>query len=350
MGKTITNEKGFDPDKKPDWLSAFWGKKKYRNVLAGINDDDCAVLKVGSEQIVVSVDYLNSKPIALELGIGAFKDLGKLLVAANLSDLCGSGAKPIGFLVSVMLKKETANNEDFENLMMGIKQELLKHNVPLVGGDTKLGTSNNFCGIAIGVKEKGTKLFLKNKARPGDNIWVSGNIGSVAAAIDGLKNHSTNGTWKKWAIKRIITPDLPLKKSRLIAKSKAANGGTDLSDGLGSDLLSLCQASGVGAVIDAGKIPLARQVKEIAKEKSLEAWKYAFTIGGDFQFMVTTKPNKKLSKYGFKKIGRICKEKKLSLKINDRLYDLPTKGHRDFKIVDFSDEVTSLISNINLIS
>jgi thiamine monophosphate kinase len=140
--------KNFDPDEMPKWISAFWKKKKYKNVVAGINDDDCAVVKVGSERIVVSVDYLNANPIALELGIGSFKDLGRLLVAANVADLCGTGAKPIGFLTSIMLNKETANQIQFIQFMQGVKKELLKHGIPLIGGDTKLGNSNSFCGVA----------------------------------------------------------------------------------------------------------------------------------------------------------------------------------------------------------
>src|SRR5580692_9354024 len=154
------NQNGFDPDEMPVGISSFWNRKYYEGVIAGINDDDCAIIQVGSEQIVISVDYLNSNPISLELNIGTFKDIGKLLVAVNLSDLCGTGAKPIGFLTSIMLEANTANNSRFVQIMQGVKQELAKYKIPLVGGDTKLGKSTSLCGTALGVREKGTKLFL----------------------------------------------------------------------------------------------------------------------------------------------------------------------------------------------
>ena len=56
---------------------------------------------------MITTDYLNSWPIVLELKIGDFYELGKLLVIANLSDLCGTGAKPLCFLSSIMLKRNS---------------------------------------------------------------------------------------------------------------------------------------------------------------------------------------------------------------------------------------------------
>jgi thiamine-monophosphate kinase len=338
----------FNPDEMPKLISKFWNIKKYKNVLTGINEDDCAVIKIGSEQLVVSTDYLNANPIALEFGIGTFKDLGRLLVAANLSDLCGSGAKPIGFLASVMFRKKEASEKNFLLLMAGIKLELSKYKIPLLGGDTKLGNSNSFCGTALGIKEKGTKLFLKNGAKPGDNIWVSGNIGSVAAAIDILQENEVRGSLINWAKNKIIVPNIPLKKSRLIAKSKAANSGTDLSDGLGSDLATLCTASNVGAIIDVANIPLENQVVEIANQKKVDAWKYAFTIGGDFQFIITANKNKDFRRCGLKKIGQIYKERKLQIAVKNEIYELSPMGHTDYNIRNFKNEVSKLIATINI--
>src|SRR5438045_1458543 len=96
----------FVPDEMPNWIASFWNHRHYKNVLAGINDDDCAIIKIEKEELVISVDYLNANPIAIEFKLGNYQDLGKLLIAANLSDLCGTGAKPIAFLTCVMLKKE----------------------------------------------------------------------------------------------------------------------------------------------------------------------------------------------------------------------------------------------------
>jgi len=297
--------------------------------------------------LVLSTDYLNSNPIAIEFKIGTYKDLGRLLVAANLSDLCGTGAKPIGFLASIMLDKKTSKKADFIELMRGIKKELSIHSIPLIGGDTKLGNSNSFCGVALGMREVNTKLFFKNGAKPDDIIWVSGKIGSVAAAIDGLRDNLMSKEWEKWAIRKITSPIIPLEMSRQLSKTKKINAGTDLSDGLGADLFSLCKASNVGAVINALDIPISKQVREIAKQKKIEPWKYAFTIGGDFQFIVTAKVGVDLDKFGLKKIGFITKDTSLNLKVKEAFISLPQKGHRDFKIIDFKNEVSILLNTIH---
>jgi len=327
----------------PEWLSAFWDNKNYKNVLAGINEDDCAVVKIGNQTLVITVDYLNSNPIALEFGIGSFFDLGRLLVAANLSDLCGTGAKPIGFLAAIMLDKISATKSNFIELMTGIRKQLSIYQLPLIGGDTKLGKSNSFCGVAVGIKEKGTKLFLKNGAVPGDNIWLSGKIGSVAAAIDGLKTDLMSEDWKNWAKKRITSPKIPIFISRKLARTKKINSGTDLSDGLAADLYALCEASKVGAVLQANKLPVSKYVKQIARERKIEAWNYGLTIGGDFQFIVTAKKGVSLKKLGLKKIGFITKDKGLNLKLKEAFISLPRTGHSDYKIVNFKHEVSALL-------
>src|SRR5450759_3739949 len=80
-------------------------------VLAGAGQDDCGIIRLGHEIVVISTDYVNAHPIGLELGISSFRDLGHYLVTCNLSDLLGSGAKPIAILISIMWSR-TQNASD----------------------------------------------------------------------------------------------------------------------------------------------------------------------------------------------------------------------------------------------
>ena len=341
----------FDADEMPKWLSVFTKSAVYsNNVIAGINDDDCAIIQIGGEQIVITTDYLNANPIALELDLGSYWDLGRILVASNLSDLCGTGALPTAFLTSIMLNKNNVVEANFKALMSGVKFELDKHNIPLVGGDTKLGMADSFCGIAIGMREKHTKLLIKNAALVGDSIWVSGNLGGVASAIEGLRIKNMPQKWNDWAKKKIIDPELPLTKSRLIAQSMLGNGGTDVSDGLGANLWHLCEASNLGAIINVEAIPLDEEVRQLADAMSNIAWMYSLTIGGDFQFIFTSDKgnDEKIASMGFFKIGETIKEKEAYITFNDVTILMPKMGHRDVRMQSFSDEVKSLIDNIKL--
>lgn len=334
------------PDKIHNWLSKLYPAGKYKYVRKGINEDDCAILDLPQNQIVITSDYLNANPIAKEFGICTNWDLGRLLVAANLSDLCGTGAKPIAMLTSLMFNKGTTKIE-FKEFIKGVKFELDKHKIPLVGGDTKLGTSNSFCGIAIGTATQKMKLFTKSAAKPGDLIWVSGELGSVSASVMGLSQKIMSKQWNKWATKILIEPNIPISKSLKISRSRIGNGGTDISDGLGENLYNLCEASNVGATVFALKIPINLNSIALAKQLKIPVWSFGLNIGGDFQFIATgrKKHEKKFRKMGLYCIGEITKAKTKILVLDQyKQIPLPRIGHTDYSIKNFSEEVDDLMS------
>jgi thiamine-monophosphate kinase len=136
-----------------------------------------------------------------------------------------------------------------------------------------------------------------------------------------------------------------LNLSRVIAKTGIINSGTDLSDGLGADLISLCEASKVGAIIFAEKIPISRRVKEIAIKNKIRPWFYAFTVGGDFQFIVTAdkRYDDAIRKLGLVKIGRITRKRKTFISTMDGIVHMPNIGHRDVNISSFHGEIEGMI-------
>lgn len=338
-----------DPDGIPKWLERQWSRNNYTDVIAGINDDDCAVIRLNeNEKIVLTTDFLNANPISVELGICDTSDLGRLLVASNISDLCGTGANPIAFLLGVTMAKDD-NEDDLFNFFEGVKTELDKIGIPLVGGDTKLGKSRAFIGTAIGNSNQDRKLFLKNEAKPDDILWVSGELGAVGASVYYYANSFKNNNIKNAAKKVILSSDVPINKSKLVSIAKIGNGGTDISDGLGADLYNLLDASNVGAEIYSDKIPYSKLVDSIAKFELIEPWMFSLIIGGDFQFMVTTKEEHRdrMKNFGFIEIGRITKNKEKNLIYNDKKFKLPDFGHRDGRKQDFRNEVKYILKELN---
>ncbi len=341
--------RSIDPDNYPKWLAEKWSRNYYTNIIAGINDDDCAIIKFcDTESLVITTDFLNANPISVELGICDTKDLGRLLVASNMSDLCGTGAKPVAFLVGVTMAKNDTE-EELINFFEGVKTELDKLSIPLVGGDTKLGKSRAFIGTAIGSANIERKLFQKNSAKPDDIIWVSGYLGSISAAVYGVSSSVLSNKLLEEAYSLILKSDVPLRKSELVATSKIGNGGTDISDGLGADLHNLLDSSGVGAEVFAEKIPFNSFVKKVAKLTNVKPWLFSFIIGGDFQFIVTTKPIHRslMVNFGFIEIGRVNRDTEKSLILNNRRIKLPNLGHRDGRKQGFKDEVSNLLNELN---
>ena len=182
--------------------------------------------------LVCSTDFINANPIVVEFGIGDLATLGRLLVATNLSDICGTGAEPKGILVSCTMPKSTTD-EEFKKLASGIQFESRKWGVPVLGGDTKIGKSMALCATVFGRSETTENLFLKYNAQPGDSIWVSGELGAVGAAVLDISANGYDSMKNEWARIARAEPNLPLAKSRELAARRIANGGTDISDGCG---------------------------------------------------------------------------------------------------------------------
>ncbi|GAB4017845.1 thiamine-phosphate kinase [Spirosoma migulaei] len=340
-------EELLNPDGVHTWLSALWPKQLYPNLIAGINDDDCAIIKVGNQEIIITTDYLNANPIAKQLGIATNRDLGRLLVGANLSDLLGTGAEPVAFLASIMMRKGT-KLEDFKELIDGIKYQLDLYGIPLVGGDTKLGSNDVLCGTAIGICIKPNKLFIKNGAKKGDKIWLSGEVGNVGAAVNGLSTRKMSNDWIDWAKNILVSPDLPFDKSMQLSRSGFGKGGTDISDGLGENLYDLCESSNVGAIIYAEKIPVNDKVKELASILSIPPWFFSFSLGGDFQFIVTANLEHSyfLEKLGFFEIGEIKEANNILMCEEGSFFQLPRIGHTDFNLDTFSLEVQYMLMEL----
>lgn len=334
-----------DPDSMHSWLGHFFARDaEQRDVIAGVNDDDCAVVRSKSGYIVMTTDFLNSRPIAVELGIADPLTLGRLVVAANIADLCGSGATPAWMLVGVMLPRD-ADPRELRDIMRGAREEGRRCGVRILGGDTKLGSSRVLYGTAIGIARTKRQLFLKGAAKPGDDIFVSGHLGGVTAAVLALNSKNTSVAHAK-ARAALCQPSVPVAKSAKLARLGVANAGIDLSDGLGEAMQRLLDASEVGAEIEASYIPVASFARIVAHEMGVPPWTFAFALGGDFQFIVTApaRHRERIRKLGFQHIGTVTKRKHRLLRLpDDRRLPLPNLGHRDARAANFTDEAIYLV-------
>lgn len=338
-----------DPDGKIPWLSAEIGTslRPPHDLMAGIGDDDCAVFDLaGASILVATTDYVNANPIMLTLAIGSYFELGRYLVNTNLADLCGSGAVPLAVLTSIMWDR-TKPEADFEQLMQGAKAAATAASAAIVGGDTKLSSRAAYCATAIGTAKTQSHLFLKARAQPGDGVWVSGNIGSCAAAVYGWEQQESSEEWREWARGAIANPTLPLALAREASVLAMDASGTDLSDGLGSDLTSLCDTSKVGVEISAAAIPVDPHVAVLSAQLGVPPYAFAFTLGGDLQFVLcaSERYSSHLDALDLVRIGTIHPDpthRKL-VGMNGALTELPRAGHRDVHAMTFRDEVGYLL-------
>jgi thiamine-monophosphate kinase len=209
--------------------------------------DDAAVLEVGGttlvlthDMIVEGVHFLSSDPP---------EDVAWKLVAVNLSDLAGKGAKPVGLLMGYTLGEEVWNRR----FARGFAEAARAFEAPLLGGDTVsvlAGGRRVFGLTAIGRTEGAVPS--RAGARAGDTLWVSGTIGDAGAGLRAALGEIEGSADLVGRYRRPV-PRLALGQ----ALAPLASAMMDVSDGLLIDAARMAEASGLALQIDLEAVPLS---------------------------------------------------------------------------------------------
>jgi thiamine-monophosphate kinase len=181
--------------------------------------------------LVVTQDALVEN-VHFRLGWISWRDLGWRAAAVNLSDLAASGAEPLGLVVTLAAREETAV-EDVLALYEGIAET----GVPVLGGDTTRADALLLSVTALGRSER---VPGRAGARPGDVLVVTGPLGAPGAAF---------------REQRFVRPPLRLEEGRRLAAH--AHAMIDVSDGLAVDAGHLARRSGCCVGIELERVPLA---------------------------------------------------------------------------------------------
>lgn len=204
--------------------------------------DDCAVI-TSSENNLTSIDTLikgvhfpdNTTPT----------DIAHKVLAVNLSDIAAMGG--IAKYFTLALSLPNIDEKWLDEFATSLKNTAQKYRVNLVGGDTTKGNLS----ITINIVGYAKKPLLRNTAKVGDGVFVSGSLGGAALALEDLKNGKTpNNTALKKLNRPIPRLDLGL------CLNPIANACIDISDGLTQDLSHILNNSNVGAEIQSDKIPV----------------------------------------------------------------------------------------------
>jgi len=160
------------------------------------------------------------------------------------------------------------------------------------------------------------RAVLRPGARPGDLIYVSGNLGEAEFGLHLLKRSRRLVDPQNPLTRRHFYPEPRLALGQWLAKNRLASAMMDLSDGLSSDLPRLCAASGVGARVEAEKMPRTRNANTVRK-LGLDHSALALHGGDDYELLFTVPPQRAKSLprsfQGVKltTIGRITQKAKL---------------------------------------
>lgn len=320
-------------------LSATNAKRKtpFSSVKIGIGDD-CAVIAHNSEtDLVVTTDLL-VEDVDFRINWTRPEFIGHKALAVSLSDVAAMGGKPRWALCSIGIPEKIWKTDFVEKFYTGWFALAKKYGVELAGGDVSRTPEIIVIDSIVAGETKKNRAILRGGARVGDLIYVTGRLGGAAAGLrlldQGFTYETEKGARRK-LLCRQLAPNPQVETGARLAEMKLATAMLDLSDGLSSDLRHLCESSGVGARIEAAKIPLEKNLRKFLKENEDEI-SFALNGGEDFELLFTTRRN---NKYKIEKefknkvavIGEVTAEVgNIELVCENQIVQLKPKGFRHF--------------------
>lgn len=249
-----------------------------RKLTGGTNSpigDDCAILEEVAPPLLATVDCMVSD---VHFSSDATDEqLARKLVGMNISDIAAMGGEPWWALLSSARSQLTQENL-FEEALL---RELREVDAELVGGDLSATVSggDSFLSLTLLGSPSGDHVLRRDAANPGDKIVVSGSLGAVKALL------STDQPLDESSRDRLYDPPKRLELGQTAVDS-GVRAAIDLSDGLVKDLGRLIEASGVGARLDPGAIPID-PVAQSRADNETQALRWALDGGEDFELLLT---------------------------------------------------------------
>ena len=301
-----------------------------RDVDLGIGDD-CALVTIPEGcQLAVTTDTLVE-------GVHFFSDispkaLGHRILAVNLSDLAAMGAEPAW--ISIGLTLPNVDETWLEQFTEGMHDIAEYYNVQLIGGDTTQGPLT-ITVCAKGIVPKG-KALTRSGAKVGDWLYVTGDLGDAALAIEARKQGWELSDEDRSYVQKQFDYPAPQVAAGQVLRG-LANSAIDISDGLLADLNHILTHSGVGATIHADKVPVSNALKNLPDEEV--RLMLAMAYGDDYQLLFTVPDSnrvaveKRLAEYGVTPtcIGQInANAGDVSLLYKDKPWPFPATGFEHF--------------------
>ena len=277
--------------------------------------DDAAVIDNFGRQTVVSTDLL-IEGIHFDLSYTPLKHLGYKSIVVNLSDIYAMNATPSQVTVSIAFSNRFGL-EALDELYSGIYAACDKYQVDLIGGDTSTSQKGLIISVtAIGEVAPGN-FIKRSTAKPNDLICVSGDLGGAFLGLTLLEREKKifeeTGAQpdlenQAYIVGRLLKPEA---RNDIIAffaeKEIAPSAMMDISDGLSSDILHICNQSRVGCVLYEDKFPIHEEAKQFAYKLQLDPTACALSGGEDYELLFTisqtdyeiVKDNKEISVIGF---------------------------------------------------
>lgn len=244
------------------------------------NADD--VLVINTDRSGINVAY--------KLGLAGPECVGDLGVSHAVSDIVVAGGVPRAVTVALLLPADCTIGF-VRGVMKGAEIAAERYGASIVGGDTKQNPKFAIVVTVVGTAPK-AKRVSRGGARPGDLLVVTGYLGPMLLGMMVFRKSLPIGDRARRVVESaLVNQRPPFRLGRAVSEAGIARAGIDISDGLPGAIHALCEASGVGALIDERRIPLHPELTDLAAASGLGPLQLS-SAGGDWQYLYSVSPDR----------------------------------------------------------
>jgi thiamine-monophosphate kinase len=248
--------------------------------------DDCAVVPIPrGHEALLTTDF-SLENVHFKRNWHPPESVGHRCLTRGLSDIAAMGGQPLAVFLSLALPRSLPQSW-VDGFLRGLLKLADEFKVSLAGGDTAQSPGGIMADIvALGSVPKG-KAVRRSGARPGDRIYVTGELGASAATVDLLARG------KKLRLSDFGNHFYPRPRvavGRFLREKGLASAMIDISDGLSTDLGHICEESGVGAELETEAIPVAK----LGKSGRRVDFRFALHGGEDYELLFTAAPKRRV--------------------------------------------------------
>jgi thiamine-monophosphate kinase len=279
-------------------------------VAIGIGDDAAVVRPERNRAEVITTDSF-VEGVHFDRAYVPPAAIGHKSLAVNLSDLAAMGAEPRAALLSLVLPA-TLLVSDLDAILDGFLALADRYEVALVGGNIARSPGPLVLDVTATGVVKPRRVMTRAGARPGDDIYVSGEIGAAAAGLALCRtgqcedvaggagrvadpDQQAAGSDASACRRRFLAPEPRMRLGQLLGRNAIATACVDLSDGLADAVQQLGAASGVGAIIEADVLPVPAAARS-ALAAGRGDWLEAALAGGEDYELLFTAPSRRRRK------------------------------------------------------
>jgi thiamine-monophosphate kinase len=290
--------------------------------------DDCSVLSIPrGHEALITTDF-SLENVHFKQAWHQPESVGHRCLTRGLSDIAAMGGQPMAVFLSLAFPRSLSKSW-VDGFLRGLLKLAGEFKVSLAGGDTAESPAGIMADIIVLGSVPRGKAVLRAGARPGDRIYVTGELGASAAALDLL---SAGKKLRPSDFGSHFYPTARVAAGRFLREKGLASAMIDISDGLSTDLGHICQESGVGAVLETEAIPLAT----VGKSVGSAGLQFALHGGEDYELLFTAPLKKRvpsrIAGVAVRQIGVVTKGRKIFLRDKEGAKQrLPPQGWEHFK-------------------